>query len=121
MSEFVIHTNSDVPIYRQLVEQVRRAAASGRLLPGERLPSVRTLAEQLAVNPMTVSKAYNLLEQEGVLYRQRGIGMVLQDDSGSRGELINPAVHELVSQAKQLGYEKATILELISGSWEKDK
>ncbi len=119
MSDFVIHTNSDVPIYRQVVEQVRRMAASGRLPAGERLPSVRQLAEQLAVNPMTISKAYSLLETEGILERRRGVGMVMKGDSGTQDELLKPAVIELVRQAKQLGFDKQTLLSRVSKEWEK--
>ena len=59
---FSIVPGSTEPIYRQLVEQVRRLVAGGQLAPGDALPSVREVALQLAVNPMTVSKAYGLLE-----------------------------------------------------------
>ena len=119
MSEFVIQTNSDVPIYRQLIDQVRRMAASGRMNSGERMPSVRHLAEELAVNPMTVSKAYGLLEQDGLLERRRGVGMVLRGDSDTRDNLILPAMHELASQARQLGFDRTTIIKLFTQEWEK--
>jgi GntR family transcriptional regulator len=120
MSEFLIQTNSDVPIYRQLVDQVHRLAASGRLTAGERLPSVRQLAEELAINPMTVSKAYSLLEQEGFLERQRGIGMVLTGDSQSRHDLIRPALVELVRQARQLGLAEAELLDSMKNAWNEE-
>ena len=118
MNEFLIQTNSNVPIYRQLVDQVQRLAASGRLKPGERLPSVRQLAEELAINPMTVSRAYNLLEQDGLLERRRGIGMVLRGDSQTRDELILPAVDNLVRQARQLGFDAGEITQKINRHWE---
>lgn len=121
MSEFLIQTNSNVPIYRQLVDQVRRLAASGRLKPDDRLPSVRQLAEELAVNPMTISRAYNLLEQEGLLERRRGIGMVLKEDGQTREELIKPAIANLVQQAKQLGLDEATIKRQVSEHWKEDR
>jgi len=117
MSEFLIQTNSDVPIYRQLVEQVRRLAASGRLKAGEQLPSVRQLAEELAVNPMTISKAYSFLEQEGLLERRRGIGMVLREDNNTSDELIRPAVVEVVNQAAQLGITKTELLDKVAETW----
>ncbi|RYE68391.1 MAG: GntR family transcriptional regulator, partial [Oxalobacteraceae bacterium] len=74
---FSIIPGSSDPIYRQLVDQVRRLVAGGQLAPGAALPSVRDVAQQLTVNPMTVSKAYGLLELEGVLDRRRGVGMVV--------------------------------------------
>ena len=119
MSEFVIQTNSDVPLYRQLINQVRRMAASGRMDAGERMPSVRHLAEELAVNPMTVSKAYSLLEQEGLLERRRGVGMVLRGGADTRDELIIPTICELVNQAGQLGFDRTTIIKLFTQEWEK--
>ena len=59
---FVLKPQSGVPIYRQILDQVRRMVASGQLAPGAELPSVRELAIKHAVNPMTISKAYSLLE-----------------------------------------------------------
>ena len=70
-----VSPTSGVPIYRQLMDQVRAQIAGGRLAPGEFLPSVRQVAEELEVNPMTVSKAYSLLEQDGVVELVRGQGM----------------------------------------------
>ena len=74
---FSLHPGSGIPIYRQLVEQVRRLIAGGELPPGAELPSVRDLAVQYAVNPMTISKAYALLETEGLLERNRGKPMTV--------------------------------------------
>ena len=94
-------------------------AASGRMDAGERMPSVRHLAEELAVNPMTVSKAYSLLEQEGLLERRRGVGMVLRGDADTRDELIIPTIYELVDQARQLGFDRTAIIKLFTQEWEK--
>ena len=65
--EFEIHPSSGVPIYRQIMDQVRALVASGRLQAGDMLPSIRQLAGDLEVNMMTVSKAYARLEADGVL------------------------------------------------------
>ncbi len=118
MNDFVIKTNSDVPIYRQLVEQVRRMAASGRVKPGDRLPSVRQLAENLAINPMTISKAYSLLEQSGLLERRRGVGMVLSHETGRSDNLLQPAIEELIMQARQLGISKRELVKQLGAAWE---
>ena len=75
--QFQIHTGSAEPIYRQLMDQLRRRVAAGQWTAGQELPSVRELALQLAVHPMTISKAYGLLEIEGLLERRRGLPMVI--------------------------------------------
>jgi GntR family transcriptional regulator len=72
---FEISPASGVPIYRQIVEQVLALKAGGLLREGDLLPSVRQVARDAAVNPMTVSKAYSRLEAEGVVRRVRGQGM----------------------------------------------
>ncbi|HXS80411.1 MAG TPA: GntR family transcriptional regulator, partial [Gammaproteobacteria bacterium] len=74
---FILKPHSGVPIYRQLLDQIRRMAASGHLPPGTELPSIRDLALKHAINPMTVSKVYTLLEAEGVLERNRGKPMTV--------------------------------------------
>ena len=70
-----IDHHSGVPIYRQIIEQIRRQIMAGQLIEGEQLMSVRELAWQLRVNPMTISKAYSILEAEGLTERRRGIGL----------------------------------------------
>jgi GntR family transcriptional regulator len=96
------------PIYQQIVEQVRRQVASGQLAAGDELPSVRALAAEHAINPMTVSKAYGLLEVEGLLERRRGLGMVVAEDAGrsalaERLALLHPALDAAVRAARELG------------------
>lgn len=73
--EIAISTGSTVPIYRQIVDQVCRAVATGRLSPGEQVPSVRALAEQLVINPNTVARTYADLIQAGVLESHQGKGV----------------------------------------------
>src|SRR6516225_589381 len=74
MITFSLDPKSGVPIYRQIQDQVRYGIASGRLRPGEQLPTVRSLAVDLAVNPNTVIKAYSELERQGVLTTEQGSG-----------------------------------------------
>ncbi|HSZ57770.1 MAG TPA: GntR family transcriptional regulator [Tepidisphaeraceae bacterium] len=73
--EISIATGSTVPIYRQIADQICRAAVTGQLAPGEQVPSVRALAEQLVVNPNTVARTYADLIREGVLEAQKGKGV----------------------------------------------
>ncbi|WP_208276862.1 GntR family transcriptional regulator [Massilia oculi] len=117
---FSIVPGSTEPIYRQLVDQVRRMAAGGQLAPGDALPSVRETALQLAVNPMTVSKAYGLLELEGVLERRRGVGMVVADrprsvgNAGERLALLRPTLERAAREARELELDPDAILTLFT-------
>jgi GntR family transcriptional regulator len=71
---FRIDGGSDVPIYRQLVQQVRRDVMLGRLRPGDQLPSVKEVVDALSVNPNTVVKAFSELEHQGMIVRRQGVG-----------------------------------------------
>jgi GntR family transcriptional regulator len=115
---FSIATGSPEPIYRQLVEQVRRLSASGQLRPGDEMPSVREIAQALALNPMTVSKAYSLLEMEGVLARRRGLGMVVAESApaqpADRADLLRPTLERAAVEARQLELDPETVLSLFA-------
>ncbi|MBY0238176.1 MAG: GntR family transcriptional regulator [Burkholderiaceae bacterium] len=115
--DFEIAPASPVPIYRQIVEQVRRLVAGGQLKPGEELPSVRAVAQQHAINPMTVSKAYSMLELEGILTRRRGVGMAVaevQSEAAAldKAALLRPALQAAAQTAHQLGISTAEALQL---------
>lgn len=105
---FTLNPQSGIPIYRQLVEQVRRMVAGGQLKAGDELPSVRELAVAHAVNPMTISKAYSLLEVEGLLVRQRGKPMQIaaqsapQNSEQERLQHLQPQLEQLILAARQL-------------------
>lgn len=105
---FTLNPQSGIPIYRQLVEQVRRMVAGGQLKTGDELPSVRELALEHAVNPMTISKAYSLLEVEGLLMRQRGKPMQIapqdkqKNSEQQRLQHLRPQLEQLVFAARQL-------------------
>ena len=81
---FVVDPHSGVPIFRQLMEQVKFHIASGLLKPGDELPSIRTLSVPLGVNPMTISKAYNLLVRDGVLERRPGLPLIVKNIAGDQ-------------------------------------
>lgn len=115
---FILNPQSGTPIYRQIIEQVQRMVASGQLPAGSELPSVRELASQHALNPMTISKAYTLLEQEGLLVRQRGKPMQIAalPSSKAREErfsLLAPAIKQVVLMARQLDISEREVLALI--------
>jgi GntR family transcriptional regulator len=115
---FSIVTGSAEPIYRQLVEQVKRRIAAGQWQAGDEMPSVRELAQALAVNPMTVSKAYSLLEAQGVLERRRGLSMVVAEGAqpstrvSDRAELLRPTLERAATEAHELGLSPARALAL---------
>lgn len=105
---FILNPQSGIPIYRQLIDQVRRMIAGGQLKAGDDLPSVRELALEHAVNPMTISKAYSMLEIEGLLIRQRGKPMQVAAENPltktkeSRLAHLRPQLDSLIVAAKQL-------------------
>ena len=118
---FSLNPSSGVPIYRQIVQQARFAIATGRVEPGERLPSVRAIATQLGVNPMTVSKAYSMLEQAGVVVRHPGIGMVVSEPGDEDPvEALTTDVQSLVRTAKQLGVSRTKLVARINKTWEEE-
>ena len=113
-----LDSHSGVPLYRQMVEQIRRQVLTGRLRAGEQLPSVRELAGQLKVNPMTVSKAYSLLEQENILERRRGVGLfaaALQEDRKRQSgeQILEGLLRKAAVAAVQLGMEEEEMRELL--------
>jgi GntR family transcriptional regulator len=116
---FELNPNSGVPIYRQIVDQVHAMSAGGLLKPGDLLPSVRQVARDAAVNPMTVSKAYSRLESEGVVRRVRGQGMELLPPSqnGSLDERkaqFRATIEPTLARARQLGLSNKQIREVIA-------
>jgi GntR family transcriptional regulator len=123
---FTLHPNSGIPIYRQLVEQIRRLVAGGQLPPGTELPSVRELAATHTVNPMTISKAYSLLEAEGLLRRNRGRPMTVtggrkaQESLAQRLKQLEPQASHLVTGARQLELTEKELIALIRRAWEQE-
>ena len=116
--QFQINTGSAEPIYRQLIEQLRRRVSAGQWTAGQELPSVRELALALAVHPMTISKAYSLLESEGLLERRRGLAMRIAAGHGraaatrDRIEQLRPTLARAAAEARELAIPTARVLEL---------
>ena len=117
-SQWQVSGTSPVPIYRQITEQVRRFVAAGQLQVGERLPSVRAMALRFGINPMTVSRAYATLCEEGVLSRRRGAGMVVAPRAGKVGltaearlRLLEAKLKEVILEANDLGLAAGPVCE----------
>ena len=115
---FHIAPNSGVPIFRQIIDQVERLVACEQLKGGDFLPSVNEVSKQLAVNPMTISRAYNLLHEQGTLERQRGIGMRVSADAArpteDRLQMLDQKIEELWQQAEQLGLDRQSVITYLS-------
>lgn len=123
---FRLNPQSGTPIYRQLMDQVRWMAASNQLRPGDELPSVRELALEHAVNPMTISKAYALLEAEGILERQRGKPMTVskeyarKENRATRLHRLDELIGQLAHAARQLELDTDDVLEAVEKAMEND-
>ena len=110
----VVDPGTGVPVYRQVMDQVKLQVASGRLSPGDELPSTRVLSTELGVNPMTISKAYNFLEKEGVVERRPGRPVAVKGNGGARDgrELLRKELAGTVTIVRQLGIEPDEAVEL---------
>jgi GntR family transcriptional regulator len=110
-SPFSVDPRSGVPIYLQLIEQVKRLVAMGALAAGEQLPTVKQLAMDLTINPNTVSRAYHDLEREGVLETTPGRGSfvrsngVASDVRRNLGDVARTAIDRAVREGRSLGLE----------------
>ena len=104
----VVDPHSGVPVYRQVMDQIKFHVASGLLKPGEDLPSTRRLSAELGVNPMTISKAYSYLEREGAVERRPGRKLAVKtmnEDDALEGRKDQLAKHlgPIVTIVRQLG------------------
>jgi len=114
--EFIFSPGSGSPIFRQIVDQVRLAVATGKLKAGEQLPSVRALAERLVVNPNTIAKAYGELAREGIIDGQQGRGVFIAPPrqmytKTERLRRIGPLVDALINEGLSLGFSPGELVE----------
>lgn len=109
--ELRIETDSRVPIYVQIEEQIRALIAAGQLRPGDQLPTIRQLAADLRVNYNTVAHAYLELDRDGVISTQRGRGTFVADvpdgmeQAEMREEMLRTILHDSLEEARRLGYQ----------------
>lgn len=110
--------DSDRPIYKQLIEHFQLSIVSGRYNPGEKLPSVRDLAAEAAVNPNTMQKALADLEQAGLVYTQRTSGRYITEDKSMVEQLKNnlavEQIKEFLEKMSRLGFTKQQTVELMT-------
>ena len=118
MMIFTINYHNGIPIYRQVIQQIREQVMTGELAEGEQLDSVRDLAGRLKVNPMTISKAYMLLEQDGLLERRRGVGLFVakmkkERKQQTREELLEENLQKAAAIAVQMNISETKTVELL--------
>jgi GntR family transcriptional regulator len=116
-----IQAQGGVPIYLQVMQQIKYLVASGRLQPGDELPSIRTLAEQLIVNPNTIARAYRELESSGVVEKRRTAGTFIAETGSplarkERLKLLKERIDQLLVEAFQMGFELDEVLKLVQQS-----
>jgi GntR family transcriptional regulator len=113
-----ISDHDGVPIYVQLVSQIKYLVSSGRMAPGEQLPPVRKLAEQLVVNPNTVARAYRELEGEGVVACRRGAGVFVAEGVSplarrEQNRILAERVDMLLTEARQMNVDLESLVALV--------
>ena len=102
MALFRLNASSGVPLYLQLMEQVKHAVETGALRPGEQLPAIRKLAEDLVMNPNTVVRAYRELEHEGIVELRHGSGAFIAESVVGRSKLMRKAQAVVQSAVERL-------------------
>jgi GntR family transcriptional regulator len=122
--QFRIDNASDRAVYLQIIDQVKRDVALGRLAKEERLPTVRQLAQQLAINPNTIAKAYRQLEQEGIIVTRSGAGAFIANldsllSKAVRRRLICDELDRIVVEAFHMQIDKETITDWFRTALEK--
>ena len=109
--------SNEMPIYSQLVEQIKIGIVSGMFPPGERLPSVRDLATEAGVNPNTMQRAMTELERDGLVYSQRTAGRFVTEDhaviQAAKRDLAQRHIHAFLAAMLRLGYSREEIISLL--------
>ncbi|HUA65593.1 MAG TPA: GntR family transcriptional regulator [Alphaproteobacteria bacterium] len=118
MLHFQINPHSGVPVYRQMMDQVKYYVASGLLKPGDQLPSIRELAQKLAINPTTVVRVYNDLEHEGVIEMRHGKGAFVAETgrrmtAAERKQTLRRLARHLAVEAVQMGVPASQVLQAV--------
>ena len=113
-----INTHDGTPIYQQIVNQVKYLIAAARLSPGEELPAIRLLAEQLTINPNTVARAYLELERAGIVTKRHGSGTYVSENRLSvprreKLKILTKRVDTLLSDATHLGISLDEVVQLL--------
>ncbi len=119
-----IEFDEKIPIYLQIMKAIKQEIATANLKAGDKLPSVREMAEILKVNPNTVQRAYQELEREQITYTQRGMGTFITNDvqklKSLKKEMAMELVTSFVNEIKNLGFNMDEIIEIVKESLERE-
>jgi len=122
---WVIEFDERIPIYLQIMDLVKKRIGKGDLKGGDKLPSVREMAEELKVNPNTVQKAYQELEREGIIFTLRGMGSFITQDSEKILDLKRTMAREIIDKflkdMRELNFSKDEILSLLDKYWKESE
>jgi len=109
--------SDSVPIFRQIISLIKRDVASGRLLPGDKILSIREMSKELKVNPNTVQRAYQELEREDITITQRGTGVFICESSEKisllKQELAQEYLKDFINNMLSIGFDIKEILKII--------
>lgn len=123
MIPFQIELKAGIPIYEQVVYAVKKAIAFGQLVPGDRLPSVRNLSQELKINPNTAQKAMAHLIREKIIEVRPGIGCTVASavtaTDEQRAAILEKKIEELVVEAKRLGLNERELSQAVHKQWVK--
>jgi len=122
--QFRIDNASERPVYQQIMGQIKHDIALGRLIKEEKLPTVRQLAKQLAINPNTIAKAYRQLEQEGIIVTKPGAGTFVANldsnlSKSVRKKLVSEELERIAVEAFHMQIDRQTLLEWFENAVEK--
>ncbi len=125
MGVITVDTRSRKPVYEQLIDNIRENVLLGNIAPGEQLPSVRSLAGELCINPNTIQRAYNELERMNFLVSVPGRGSFISDDLSelrdSQKKNIMHELEKLLVDSKNAGVKKEEVETLLNKVWEEEK
>jgi DNA-binding transcriptional regulator YhcF (GntR family) len=111
-----------IPIYTQISGELKNRVISGQIRPGDKLPSVREIAEEFSVNPNTVQRVFMELEKDGITYSERGVGTFVKEDGNMVSQLQQQEAQKIrsrfIAEAKKLGLSLDEILKDLAANWE---
>ena len=114
---------SDIPLYLQVIADIKKQIITGQLELGSRLPSTRELASLYQINPNTAVRIYNEMEQQGITYTKRGIGTFVTEDPQKKihlkNELADVLIGRLVKELKDIGLSREEILDTVSRAFDR--
>lgn len=112
-----VEFNQNVPIYKQIMDIIKRRIISSKIMPGDKLPSIREMSVELQVNPNTVQRTYQELEREGITYTQRGTGNFVKEDiemvKKLKEQMAEDLIEGFIDGMRNLGFQGSEIIEIV--------